>query len=88
MSTVPACPSVPYCMLPTTTQTAWNKLATLKQVDNTLVRYEIAQSWKRCLAFDLNPHCCANHAFIHDTTEKREENKLLLKTASTHIQRL
>lgn len=75
-------------MLPTTTQTAWNKLATLKQVDNTLVRYEIAQSWKRCLAFDLNPHCCANHAFIHDTTEKREENKLLLKTASTHIQRL
>ena len=78
----------PFHMHPVSTKKAWNKLVTLKQVDHSLVRREIAQSWERCLTSNLNPYRCDKCAPAHDLGEKTEDNQILLRAAPMHMQRL
>ena len=76
------------CVMPVVLEEAWGKLVSENFIDNSLLRQEIALSWKRCLVRNINPTKTRDHRIIADFVEHNEKAKRLFAVARPHIQQL
>jgi len=76
------------CLIPVVLEKAWSKLAATHCVDNALLRHEIASSWKRCLASNIDPSKAITATNIQNFIEQDKKAARLLAASHTHIQQL
>ena len=76
------------CLIPVVLEKAWSKLAATHCVDNALLRHEIASSWKRCLASNIDPSKAITATNIKNFIEQDKKAVRLLAASHTHIQQL
>lgn len=74
--------------IPIVLEEAWNKLASNNFVDNSLLRQDVAVSWKRCLDYSINPIKNGGGNIVKDFIEQDKKAKMLSVTSAHHIQQL
>lgn len=73
---------------PVILEEAWSKLASKHCVDNSLLRREIALSWERCLASNIDPIKTITAGIKDDFIEQDKKANMLLSASRTHVQQL
>lgn len=72
------------CLLPAAIEEAWNKLVSTKSVEGSLLRGEIASSWRRSLSYALDPLSIAPPRTV--CTDILERYSTLVAVARPHMQ--
>uniref|UniRef100_I2Q006 Transcriptional activator of acetoin/glycerol metabolism n=1 Tax=Desulfovibrio sp. U5L TaxID=596152 RepID=I2Q006_9BACT len=67
---------------------AWNKLASNNYVDDSLLRQDVAISWKRCLDYSVNPIKIDDCSIVIDFIESDKKTRTLSVASDHHIQQL
>lgn len=76
------------CLIPIVLEKAWYKLAETQCVDNALLRHEVASSWKRCLASNIDPSKAITATNIKNFIEQDKKSAMLLAASHAHVQQL
>lgn len=75
-------------VMPGVLEDAWNKLASKNYVDNSLLRQDVAVSWKRCLDYSVDPVKIGGGSIVKDIIEQDIKARMLSIVSGHHIQQL
>lgn len=67
---------------------AWSRMASKHCVDNSILRQEIALSWERCLAYNIDPVRIINACIVNDYIEQDKIAHKLFFAADAHVRQL